>query len=143
MNLRPRNRDVFEINVIPLIDVMFMLVIFFVVSTTFEKYSKININLPRASEERPETELEKVDITVDARGNVYVGGQALVNTQVMTIREALRDAVHDLDDPTVVISADAEATHQSVVRVMDAARQIGLVKITFVTERIEDPAPAR
>lgn len=143
MNLRPRNRDVFEINVIPLIDVMFMLVIFFVVSTTFEKYSKININLPRASEERPETELEKVDITVDARGNVYVGGQALVNTQVMTIREALRDAVHDLEDPTVVISADAEATHQSVVRVMDAARQIGLVKITFVTERIEDPAPAR
>lgn len=143
MNLRPRNRDVFEINVIPLIDVMFMLVIFFVVSTTFEKYSKININLPKASEERPETELEKVDIAVDARGNVFVGGQSLVNTQVMTIREALRDAVHDLKDPTVVISADADATHQSVVRVMDAARQIGLVKITFVTERTEDPAPAR
>jgi biopolymer transport protein ExbD len=143
MNLRPRNRDIFEINVIPLIDVMFMLVIFFVVSTTFEKYSKININLPKASEERPETELEKVDIAVDARGNVFVGGLALVNTQVMTIREALRDAVHDLRDPTVVISADAEATHQSVVRVMDAARQIGLVKVTFVTERTEDPAPAR
>ena len=120
-----------------------MLVIFFVVSTTFEKYSRININLPKAREERPETEVEKVDIALDARGNVYVGGKALVNTQVMTIREALRDAAHDLRSPTIVISADADATHQSVVRVMDAARQIGLVKITFVTERIEDPAPAR
>jgi biopolymer transport protein ExbD len=142
MNLRPRSRDVFEINVIPLIDVMFMLVIFFVVSTTFEKYSKIDINLPQATEERPEAEVEKVDVAIDARGNVYVGGQSLVNTQVMTIREALRDATRDLKEPTVIISADADATHQAVVRVMDAARQIGLVKMTFVTERIEDSAPA-
>lgn len=142
MNLRPRSRDVFEINVIPLIDVMFMLVIFFVVSTTFEKYSKIDINLPKASEERPETEIEKIDVAIDARGTVYVGGQALVNTQLMTIREALRDAAHDLKEPTVIISADADATHQAVVRVMDAARQIGLVKMTFVTERTEDSAPA-
>jgi len=143
MNLRPRNRDIFEINVIPLIDVMFMLVIFFVVSTTFEKYSKISINLPKASEERPETEIEKLDIDIDATGNVYVGGQALVNTQVMTIREALRDAMHDRKDPTIIINADAETTHQAVIRVMDAARQLGLVKITFVTERIEESPPAR
>jgi biopolymer transport protein ExbD len=143
MNIRPRNRDVAEINVIPLIDVMFMLVIFFVVSTTFEKYSKININLPKASQERLETEIEKVEVDIDARGNVYIGGQMLVNTQVMTIREALRDSVHDAKEPTLVISADAEATHQAVVRVMDAARQIGLVRITFVTERLEDSPAAR
>ena len=142
MNLRPRNRDVFEINVIPLIDVMFMLVIFFVISTTFEKYSKIDINLPKASEERPETEIEKIDVSIDAQGNVYVDGRPLVNAQLMTIREALRDSMHDLDDPAVVISADADATHQAVVRVMDAARQIGLVKMTFVTERTEEAAPA-
>jgi biopolymer transport protein ExbD len=143
MNIRPRNRDVADINVIPLIDVMFMLVIFFVVSTTFEKYSKININLPKASQERLETEIEKVEVDIDARGNVFIGGQMLVNTQVMTIREALRDSLHDFKEPTLVISADAEATHQAVVRVMDAARQIGLVRITFVTERLEESPAAR
>lgn len=142
MNLRPRNRDVFEINVIPLIDVMFMLVIFFVVSTTFEKYSKIDINLPEASEERPDTAIEKIDVSIDARGNVYVGGRPLVNAQLITIREALRDSTHDMESPAVIISADADATHQAVVRVMDAARQIGLVKVTFVTERTEEAAPA-
>jgi biopolymer transport protein ExbD len=143
MNLGRRRQDHFEINVIPFIDVLLVIIIFFTVSTTFERYARININLPKADQERTETEIVKVEVDVDARGNVYVGGKALVNTQVLTIREALRDAMHDLKDPTVVISADADATHQAVVRVMDAARQIGLVKITFVTERTEDSAPAR
>ena len=141
MNLGRRRQDHFEINVIPFIDVLLVIIIFFTVSTTFERYARININLPKASQERTEAELAKVEVDIDAHGNVYVGGQALVNTQVLTIREALRDAAHDLKDPTLVISADAETTHQSVVRVMDAARQIGLVKITFVTERLEDSAP--
>lgn len=142
MNLGRRRQDHFEINVIPFIDILLVIIIFFTVSTTFERYARININLPKANQERSDSELMRVDVDIDARGNVYVGGQALVNTQVMTIREALRDAMHDLKDPILVISADAETTHQSVVRVMDAARQIGLVKITFVTERTEDASPA-
>jgi len=142
MNLGRRRQDHFEINVIPFIDILLVIIIFFTVSTTFERYARININLPKANQERTESELVRVEVDVDARGNVYVGGKALVNTQVATIREALREAMQDLKDPALVISADAETTHQSVVRVMDAARQIGLVKVTFVTERIEESPPA-
>lgn len=138
MNLRPRRHSEVEINVIPLIDVMFMLVIFFVVSTTFERKSEINLNLPEASQEYTEPDLDRVEVDVDKGGNVYVNGQALVNTQVRTIREALRDAVHDLEDPPVIINADAEVTHQAVVKVMDAARQLGLIKMTFSTQKIDD-----
>lgn len=123
-----------NINVVPLIDVMFMLVLFFVVSTTFGKKSEINIDLPKASQERTQPKVDGIDVAVDKQGDVYVGGQMLVNTQVMTIREALRDAMHDIPDPLLIINADAETTHQSVVKVMDAARQIGLVHITFVTK---------
>jgi|SRR5690606_8990948 biopolymer transport protein ExbD len=142
MNLRPRRRSESEINVVPLIDVMFMLVIFFVVSTTFERRSEISINLPEASEERTDPAVQQVDVSVDASGRVWVNGVALVNTQVNTIREALKDARRGLDDPPVVISADRETTHQSVVRIMDAARQAGLVRITFAT-RIDEADGAR
>src|SRR5690606_16381509 len=137
MNLRPRRRSEAEINVVPLIDVMFMLVIFFVVSTTFERRSEISINLPEASEERADPVVEQVDVTVDAAGRVWVNGTALVNTQLATIRAALEDARRGLDDPAVIISADRNTTHQSVVRIMDAARQADLVHITFAT-RIDE-----
>lgn len=133
MNLRPRRRGETEINVVPLIDVMFMLVIFFVVSTTFERRSEISIRLPEASEEQAQPESRVVEVTVDADGRTWINGVALVNSQLRTIREALRGAARGLDAPPVVISADQEAAHQSVVRIMDAARQVGLVHITFAT----------
>jgi biopolymer transport protein ExbD len=138
MNLRPQRKDDVELNITPLIDVVFLLLIFFMVSTTFERESEINITLPEASEEYTDVKDDSVEIAVDAEGRVYVNEQSLVNSQLITIREAIRDALHDLDDPPVIISADAKATHQLVVRVMDAARQLGLVKITFATQEIED-----
>jgi len=127
-----------NINVVPLIDVMFMLVLFFVVTTTFGKKSEINIDLPKASQERTQPKIDGIDVSVDKQGNVYIGGQMLVNKQIMTIREALRDAMHDIPKPLMIIHADADATHQSVVTVMDAARQAGLVHITFVTRVSEE-----
>lgn len=138
MNLRGRRRNDVDINVIPLIDVMFMLVIFFVVSTTFERRSEINITLPEASQDISETELDVVDVGIDAQGLVFINGEPLINSKLMTIREALRDASIDMKDAPVVISADAGVSHQAVVKVMDAARQIGLVHITFTTQKIED-----
>ncbi len=138
MNLRSQRRDDVDLNITPLIDVVFLLLIFFMVSTTFERESEINITLPEASEEYTETKLDSIEIAVDAEGRVYVNEQSLVNSQLSTIREAMRDAMHDLDDPPVVISADAKATYQLVVKVMDAARQLGLVRITFATQEIED-----
>lgn len=138
MNLRRERKDDVELNLTPLIDVVFLLLIFFMVSTTFERQSEINITLPEASEEYTETEPDAVNVDIDMQGRIYINDQALVNSQILTIREAMRDVMLDLDDPPVIISADAQATHQMVVRVMDAARQLGLVKITFAIQKIQD-----
>jgi len=138
MNLRPQRKDDVELNITPLIDVVFLLLIFFMVSTTFERESEINITLPEASEEYTDTQLDKVEIAIDAEGRLFVNEQSLVNSQLGTIRDAIRNALFDLEDPQIIISADAKATHQLVVRVMDAARQLDLVKITFATQGIED-----
>ncbi len=138
MNFSPQRQDQVELNLTPLIDVVFLLLIFFMVSTTFEHESEISITLPEASEEYTETKPEIVEVAIDARGGVFVNNQPLVNTQVQTIREALREAVYDLDEPPLIISADAKATHQLVVRVMDAARQLGLVNLSFATQNIEE-----
>lgn len=138
MNFRNRRLDDVELNITPLIDVVFLLLIFFMVSTTFERESQINITLPEASEEVKEQEPLAIEVSVDARGEIYVNEQKLVNAQLLTIREALRIAAELGEDPQVIISADENATHQTVIRVMDAARQLGLVRITFATKLLTD-----
>ena len=138
MNFRSNRRDEINLDVTPLIDVVFLLLIFFMVSTTFEHNSEINITLPSSSKEVTEAKPNAVNVGLDAQGNVYINDKALVNAQLETIKTALSDALVGLNDPPLIISADAEATHQSVVRVMDAARQLGLVKITFATQELKD-----
>ena len=138
MNLRPQRREEVDLNITPLIDVVFLLLIFFMVSTTFERESEISITLPEASEEYAETKLDTIEVAIDAEGRIFVNEQLLLNTQVITIREAIRDGAYDMEAPPIVISADAKATHQLVVRVMDAARQLDMTKITFATQELED-----
>lgn len=138
MNLRPQRKDDVELNLTPLIDVVFLLLIFFMVSTTFKRTSELNITLPQASEEYTKAKPDAVKVAIDARGRVYVNDRQLANSQLYTIREAIRDASHDLKKPTIIINADANATHQMVVRVMDAARQLNLLKITFATRKLKE-----
>ncbi len=138
MNLRSQRKSETEINITPLIDVVFLLLIFFMVSTTFERESEIKITLPDASEEQVEAKFNVVMVRIDANERIYIDDQPLLNSQISTIRDALREHVRELDDPPVVIRADAEVSHQSVIRVMDAARQSGLVKITFATRILEE-----
>lgn len=133
MNFRPpANREV-DINLTPLIDVVFLLLIFFMVSTTFVKESEIDLTLPQASAELREDEGEHIQVSIDRKGDIFVNDKGLINTQVRTIRQALADARGTADDPVVIISADAAASHQRVVDVMDAARQAELFRITFPT----------
>ena len=141
MNFRAtRERDI-DVNLTPLIDVVFLLLIFFMVSTTFVKESKIDLTLPEASEELREHTVTRIEVAIDREGNVFVNEQALVNSRVETVRQALseaRGAAEDAD-PVVVISADAQTSHQAVVDAMDAARQVGLLRVTFPTRtRAED-----
>lgn len=138
MNFRPQRKDDVDVNITPLIDVVFLLLIFFMVSTTFDRESEINITLPKASEEYTDVKPDAVNIEVDIQGRVYINKQPLINSQLTTIREAIRNAIHDMENPPVIINADAQAAYQLVIRVMDAARQLGLVNITFATQKLEE-----
>jgi len=138
MNFRPRREEEVDVNLTPLIDVVFLLLIFFMVSTTFIRESEIELTLPEASVEAREEAVDKIEIAIDKDGRFFVNGNALINTQLATIRQALNEAKSDGGDPIVIISADATATHQSVVTVMDAARLVGLTRITFPTKIHEE-----
>jgi biopolymer transport protein ExbD len=135
VNLRPRVRNEPEIMLIPLIDILLMLLIFFMLATTFKHTADISINLPQASEQKlPETEAKTLDITIDADGNFYINREQVVNQEVNTVKRALEKVSAGNKEMVVVISADAKTPTQAVVTAMDAARQSGLVHITIAAQ---------
>ena len=138
MNFRPQREEEVDVNLTPLIDVVFLLLIFFMVSTTFIRESEIELTLAEASAEVREDPIDVIEVAIDARGRFFVNGNALINSQLETIRQALNDVRPADAEPVVIISADAGATHQTVITVMDAARQVGLTRITFPTKISED-----
>jgi biopolymer transport protein ExbD len=136
MNLRPHRRQSHELNLTPLIDVVFLLLIFFMVSTTFDKDARIKVELPQAATQDQASEEENVlDITVDNRGNYYVNQRKVINTKALTLRRAIEKSVGDRRDIPLIITADAQTTHQSVVRVMDVASQMGFLHMTFAARQ--------
>ncbi len=138
MNLQRHREEEVEVNLTPLIDVVFLLLIFFMVSTTFVRESEINLSLPEASREAPQQDIEEVAVAVDSRGTYFVNGRALLNGKLETIRQAIREAAAELTDPVILVSADAKAAHQDVIDILDAARQLGYVRISFTTEVRDD-----
>ena len=138
MNFRPNPKRDIELDITPLIDVVFLLLIFFMVSTTFERESEINITLPEASKELPQAKPDAINIAIDAQSHIYINDRELVNTQMTTIKQAIYDALGNLPDAPIIISADANTPHQMVVKVMDASRQLNLVRITFATRKTVD-----
>lgn len=138
VNFRHHRSESPEVNLTPLIDVVFLLLIFFMVSTTFERDSELSIELPEASVEPDETTREVIDVAVDAEGRFYVNNVQLADTQSHTLRKALSDAAAGRDTPPLVISADATTPHQAVVVVMDAARQLGFLNLSFATRFATD-----
>jgi biopolymer transport protein ExbD len=136
MNLRPHRRQSHELNLTPLIDVVFLLLIFFMVSTTFDKDARIKVELPQAATQDEASEEEKLlDITVDNRGNYYVNQRKVINNKALTLRRAIEKSVGDRRDIPLIITADAQTTHQSVVRVMDVASQMGFLHMTFAARQ--------
>jgi biopolymer transport protein ExbD len=135
MNLRgTRSREDPEINFIPLIDVLLVILIFLMVTTTYQRVAELQITLPEADAEQPKERPREVNVGVDAQGR-YVIDRAIVSfTTAQALAEALRRAAGDAKDPVVIVNADANATHQSVIRVMEAARLAGYVHLTFATQ---------
>ncbi|MBA3564587.1 MAG: biopolymer transporter ExbD [Gammaproteobacteria bacterium] len=138
MNLQSRPREDPEINLTSLIDVVLLLIIFFMVSTSFVRESEISIQLPSA-EEAAETEAADatLDITITATGSYFVNGRALVNNRPDTLRRALEQELGEQRDKPVTISADAQTTHQSVVTAMDVLGALGVARIHVAT--VDDP----
>jgi len=133
MNLRHRRQEEPEITLTPLIDVVFLMLIFFMVSTTFLREADISINLPQAGEAPTERLGEPIELAISASGDFYMNGRALVNSQPETIRRALIQARTDNPEAALVIRADARTTHQHVVRAMEAAGKAEIARFSFAT----------
>lgn len=131
---RGRKREDLEINLIPMIDVLLVILIYLMVTTTFSQLAELQINLPTANGEKSAEKAALVNVMVDAGGQYLVNGNMLADTSVAAISLGLRRAAGDKPDPVIVVNADAKATHQSVVNVMEAARQSGYNHITFATQ---------
>lgn len=137
MNLRRSRDDEPEVNLTPLIDVVFILLIFFMVSTTFQKESQIRIELPEASGAPVENRKELLEIVIDRDGRYFIDEQQVVNTELATLKRAIEKYVGEQKDLPVVIRADRLTPYESVVRAMDATAQLGLAKMSLATSESE------
>ncbi|MEJ5210496.1 MAG: biopolymer transporter ExbD [Burkholderiales bacterium] len=131
---RGREREGVEINLIPMIDVLLVIVIFLAVTTTFSQIAQLQITLPTAEAEKPAQQPAAINVAVDAAGRYLVNGKPFVGKGPQGLSVALKQAAGDQNDPMIVISADAQATHQSVIDVMEAARIAGFARLTFATQ---------
>jgi len=135
VNLRQSRSTEPEINLTPLIDVVFILLIFFMVSTTFQKESQIRIELPEASGEPVEERKELLEIVIDTEGHYFIDQEQVVNTELDTLMRAIRKHIGEQTDLPVVIRADRLTPYESVVRAMDATAQLGLVRMSLATSQ--------
>jgi biopolymer transport protein ExbD len=131
---RGKEKEPLEINLVPMIDVMLVILIFLMISTTYSKYTELQINLPSAQAERQPERPNEITVLVNAQGQYVVNRTPVPFRTVEQLADELRRAGAPLKEPIVVISADAAATHQSVIRVMEASRLAGLSQITFTTQ---------
>ena len=134
MNFRRRDREEPEINLIPFIDVLLVVLIFLMLSTTYSKYAELQIKLPVANADAQREHPKEVVIAISADGRYAVNRQPLAGRSVEALSFAMLEAAKGGKDTIVIISADATAAHQSVITAMEAARRSGLVQITFATQ---------
>lgn len=131
---RGRAREDPEINLIPLIDVLVVVLIFLFLTTTYSRFAELRINLPQAAAEPSPERPQVLNVSVDASGKYAIDGTPTVYEDAQEFAERMREAAKGMKEPVVAISADAAATHQSVVNVMEAARIAGYNHISFTTQ---------
>ena len=131
---RGRDRDEPEINLIPMIDVLLVIIIFLMLTTTYAKFSGLEINLPTADASKQVEQPNEIDVAMTASDQVLINKSPLTAADVKTIAEALQRAAGSRPDPVIIINADAKATHQSVVDIMQAAQTAGYPHISFATQ---------
>ncbi|MBK5103862.1 MAG: biopolymer transporter ExbD [Burkholderiales bacterium] len=127
-------REPLEMNLIPLIDVLLVILIFLMITTTYSKFAELQINLPTADAQKQLERPNEINITVSSTGQYTINRKPVVFREVTGLSDEMRRAAGELKDPVVVINADANATHQSVIHVMEAARLAGYGHISFATQ---------
>jgi biopolymer transport protein ExbD len=131
---RGRRRDDPEINLIPLIDVLLVILIFLMVTTTYARFAELKINLPTSGAEQTQNKPRQVEVAVDVSGNYQINNTPLALASIDALADAIKSAAGSEPEPVVVINADARTSHQSVINVMEAARRVGMSRITFATQ---------
>jgi len=131
---RGRAREEPEINLIPLIDILIVILIFLFLTTTYSRFAELQINLPESTAEKSPDRPQVLSVAVDANGRYAINGAAVAFDTPAGLASRLQDAAKGAKEPVVAISADAVATHQSVVNVMEAARLAGYNHISFTTQ---------
>ena len=134
MRVSPRPKDEPEINLIPFIDVLLVILIFLMLTTTYSKFTELQLTLPVANTEQMREKPREIIVSVAADGRYAINKSTLSGKNVELVAQALAEAASAGNDSIVIISADAAAPHQSVVTVMEAARRTGLAQITFATQ---------
>ena len=135
MRFRPRAyREEPEINFIPLIDVLLVILIFLMVTTTYSRYAELQINLPTADADRQQDRPDQIDVAVDVQGRYSINRSPIAFSNAAAFSADLRRAAGSTKDPVIVITADANAPHQSVINIMEAARLAGYARLTFTTQ---------
>ncbi|PAV25216.1 biopolymer transport protein ExbD [Tamilnaduibacter salinus] len=134
---RQRSQQV-GVDLTPLIDVVFLLLIFFMVSTTFTKESHLKVDLPEAKGQASPSDVDQIDVVVTGDGQYLVNDRALVNNQRPTLRRAISELASGDQSLPFVITADAQTAHEYVVRAMDVAGELGFSKLSITTERLSE-----
>ncbi|KOR30596.1 hypothetical protein TI04_04965 [Achromatium sp. WMS2] len=131
-NMRPRRPDSPDLNVTSLVDVVLLLLLFFMLSTTFNHPTQIPIELPKAGAEASSQETNDIEVSIDKEGNYFINGTAVPNPTLVNLANSLKRVSNHRLDLTIQINADANSSHQSVITIMDAARHVGLTQFAFV-----------
>jgi biopolymer transport protein ExbD len=134
MNFRPRPKDEPEINLIPFIDVLLVVLIFLMLSTTYSKFTELQLKLPVADADVQRDYPKEIIVAVTADGRYSIKGTPVAGRSVEAVSQALVEAAQAGKDSVIIITADATAPHQSVITVMEAARRSGMNQITFATQ---------
>lgn len=138
MKFQRRIQEELQINLTPLIDVVFLLLIFFMVSTTFTRETRLAVNLPEANGEPVLESPRQIEISVSQNGAYAINGRVLVNSELSTLMQGLEEVAQGDKDASLILIADADATHQAVVRAMDAIGQSGFSRLSIATRKPDE-----
>ncbi len=138
MKFQRRIQEELQINLTPLIDVVFLLLIFFMVSTTFTHETRLSVNLPEADGAPVQESPRQIEISVSQNGTYAIDGRVLVNSELSTLMQGLEEVAEGDRDVSLILIADADATHQAVVRAMDAIGQSGFSRLSIATRKPDE-----